>query len=389
MKKHKVYAAFRLSYASHRAFLMGVAKYLHGHPSWQVTVAQDFNDFSDELITDIAAEGYDGIITVTPHRPEACAALRKCSLPMVVVSACPEDIPGRAVVTTFLQGNPLELGREALRFFLQLGKFASYAYLDSPITARWARERLNGFLAAARKENIPVTIIRTPFTPGSPSDLKGIRASLLGLPRPIAVLATYDSRAIDLLLACDCPQLSVPKNVAVLGVDNDQILCNFSNPPLSSISTGQELRGERAAQELQRMFTSKRRRGIRNIPISEYRIVERGTTAPTSTSAHLVEAAMEFIKANACAGISVSDVSSGLHVSRSLLTRLFHDFTDSTVKAEINAIRLQTLKKLLRTTDMPIGRISSLAGFPEPNYAKRFFRLAVGRSMCEYRKSGK
>lgn len=385
MKKHKIYAAFRLSYASHRQFLAGIATYIHQHPGWQVIVAPDFTDFSEKLIAEIFTQEYDGIITVAPRSSPAQKALAHCKLPTVIISSSPEDLPERTMAATFLRGEPSKLSETALQYFSRLGKFASYVYLDAPISSRWARERLTGFLAAAKTKKIHPTVIISPHQPGSRADLDFIRESLLRLNRPIAVLAAYDQRALDLLAACNLPQLSIPKHVSVLGVDNDAVLCDFSQPPLSSIATGPQTRGAEGMIELRRLLTAKRTPGIRTIFTADYQIVERESSAPVITSAHLVEKAREFIAKNSCSGIGVNDIAQHLHVSRSLLTRLFKNYTDTTVKKEINAVRLKRLKKLLTDSRLPINKVSTLAGFPEPNYAKRFFRKAIGCSMREFR----
>lgn len=385
MKRYKIYAAFRLAYDSHRQFLAGIATYIHQHPGWQVVVAPDFSDFSEKLITEILTQNYDGIITVAPRSLPAQKALARCKLPTVIISASPEDVPGRTTAITFLRGEPSKLGETALQYFARLGKFASHVYLDAPISSRWARERLLGFLTAAKAKKIHPTVIISPHQPGSHADLNFLSESLLKLKRPIAVLAAYDQRALDLLAACNLPQLAIPKHVSVLGVDNDAVLCDFSQPPLSSIATGPQTRGTEGMIELKRLLTAKRKPGIRTIFTADYQVVERESSAPVITSAHLIEKAREFITKNSCSGIGVDDVARSLRVSRSLLVRLFNHYTDTTVSREINTIRLKTLKKLLMDTRLPINRVSALAGFPEPNYAKRFFRKAVGCSMREFR----
>ena len=388
MKKHRrIYVALRLQYYSNRAFLSGVAQFIRRNPNLRATVAEKFHDFDDDALAQIIAEGYDGIITVMPHSTAAQKLLTKAPIPIVFLGTGKGDMSERELNTVFIRSDDCEIGKCAARYLLSLGKFATYIFLDLQKRRLWAKERCRGFSEELKRHGLSAVHISSEHEDGSLDDLHFITQSLLDLPRPIAVFAAYDNRALHALSACSHPKLQSPKNVSVIGVDNDEVLCEFSSPALTSIATGTVQKGVRAAEELESILRRRTKPIVKTVILPVQQVVERESTRPTLPAVRLVENARRYIADNAAQGISVNDVASAVGVSRALLDRRFKELTNSTVLAEINAMRLKKLAQLLTKTSLPIYKLSAQCGFKESNYAKRAFKKAFGTSMREFRSS--
>ena len=197
-------------------------------------------------------------------------------------------------------------------------------------------------------------------------------------------MAAYDNRALNVLSVCLHPELTVPSKVSVIGVDNDPVLCDFSSPTLTSISTDQDCKGEIAAEELEKLISTRSRR-VHTIIMKNVSVVRRESTAPIAPAAYLIERALRFIADNACSGIRARDVIAHLGVSPALVYRRFRENGLLPLSGEINRVRLETVKRHLLETQLPISVITEMCGFPSPQYAKRLFKQTFGLTMREFR----
>jgi len=205
------------------------------------------------------------------------------------------------------------------------------------------------------------------------------------LPRPIGVMASNDMRGQQVLNGCRELGIAVPEEIAVLGVDNDELLCELSNPPLSSVDPDTGHIGYRAAELLDRMMDGSA------APPPETLLAPRGVVARQSTDVLAIEdadvaAAVRFIRKHACEGIDVGDVIAPLAVSRRSLERRFRKFLERTPNEEITRVQIQRVQELLSDTDLPLGTIAHMAGFRHAEYMSLVFRRHVGQLPRDYRK---
>jgi LacI family transcriptional regulator len=208
---------------------------------------------------------------------------------------------------------------------------------------------------------------------------------LLSLEKPIGVIACNDIRALQLLNAARESKIDVPDDVAVVGIDNDTILCNLADPPLSSVEHDTRRIGFEAASLLDKMM-----RGYvpteERLLIDPLRVVTRQSSDVLAIRDTEVAAAMKFIRERACDGISVDDVVATVPVSRSTLERRFIKGVGRSIKAEINKVRIRQIKELLINTDYKLGAIANKVGFAHAEYMSVLFREAVGITPGQYRK---
>ena len=269
------------------------------------------------------------------------------------------------------------IGRTGAEHFLNLGNFASYAFIPDEFNRGWSRLRERGFKEVLGKRNQKCETYGA--QKGALSDW------LAKLPKPVAVMTAYDLLAQKTIEVCKQANLAVPMQVAVLGVDNDEIICDYSTPSLSSVRIDHEALGYEAARTLDRLMSRKSNTGMKKIFMPADRVVERESTAPTESSAHLVQKALDYISDHATDGITVDDVVRHLGVSRRLADRRFGAATGSSLHRAIEDCRLEQVKKRLRTTQLSIKKISHLCGYVNEQRLKYVFKQRVGCSMSDWR----
>lgn len=187
---------------------------------------------------------------------------------------------------------------------------------------------------------------------------------LLGLPRPIAVFTTNDDRGRHVLEACHIAKLDVPSDVAVLGSDNDEMVCEMTSPPLSSIAYNFENSGYEAAEVLDRLMRMKN--GPHATLVTQAQeIITRQSTDSIAIEDGDVSKAMEFIQSYFKKNISVMDVVDVTAVSRRSLELRFKSFIRHSIGEEIRRQRISHAAKLLIRTNLTVSQIASAAGFQE------------------------
>jgi LacI family transcriptional regulator len=213
-----------------------------------------------------------------------------------------------------------------------------------------------------------------------------LAAWLTSLPKPAALFCAWDSCAITAATVCSECRISIPEQISILGVDDDEFLCNLVSPPLSSIRPDFEGEGFLAAKMLDQMMNSKGMTRPKLMSCKVDGVTERGSTHPLSPSGFLVQRALDFIDDNVCRGITVPDVVDHLGVSRSLLSLRFRQIQRESILQTIRTRRMREVKRLLSSTAYPIARIISMCGFRSESRPKNLFRKMFGMTMSEYRR---
>jgi len=246
--------------------------------------------------------------------------------------------------------------------------------------------RLRGFRAEFQANGITVRVFQTD-EPQS-GNLYRVRLArwFKALPHPAAVLLAGDYRATEAFEACAQAGLAVPNDVAILGVDNDPVLCDSLSPSLSSVAPPFEKEGFEAARTLDRFMRA--RKSLRRPLILRFepiRVVERDSTVSLVPGTHLIDRALEFIAANATQPISARDVAERLKVSPSLLALRFRQREKTTVRDAIIDARLKKVCALLKDRKMTVARIAARCGFASANRLTRLFTKRFGVSPRGYR----
>lgn len=208
---------------------------------------------------------------------------------------------------------------------------------------------------------------------------------LMELPRPVGLMACNDVRAQQVLILCRELGIAAPEDIAVIGVDNDPLLSDLSDPPLSSVIPDTPRIGYEAAELLERMIAGKVRRPIHRA-VAPLGVAVRQSSDVLAIEDREVARAIHFIRRHACDGINVADVLQQSNVSRSMLDRRFIAAVGRTPKAEILRVQLERVRGLLTETDLPLARIAERAGFEHPEYLSVVFKQKMGVTPGDYRK---
>jgi LacI family transcriptional regulator len=178
----------------------------------------------------------------------------------------------------------------------------------------------------------------------------------------------------------------VPEEVAVIGVDNDEALCNLADPPLSSIKIDFEQIGYEAAALLDLLMKGKK---VAKTPtaISPQSVVTRRSTDIVAIDESLTAKAVRFIRQHACDGISVAEVAQHCAVSRRVVERSFSQYLGSSPHEQIVRAKLSRVKQLLTETDYSLHTIAAKSGLSHAAYLSVLFKREIGQTPGAYRRS--
>ena len=372
-----------------RSFIRGVAEIAESHPEWDLVLIDP-----EAAATKNAGE-FDGWIC---RVADACTAkaLARCKVP-VVDCLCAVAEPRFATVKTDAEA----IGRLAAEHLMR-HRFSNFAFCGYR-RVTFSDRRRNAFAAFLENDNIHPAIYRPPFHPqnrfgrdfllgdsvDSPPDFADLSKWLERLPKPVGVFCCDDLRASHLLAACRSLALSVPSDVAILGVDDDPVYCMFSTPRLSSIDPGAVAIGRTAASTLEKMLADRMTAANPpNITVPPVGVVERASTDTYPDAPPWFADAISFIHYNAAKGISASDVFKHVGFSRTLVERVFRESGSTSVQKLIAEARIDEAKHLLDSTSLPVKEVASLSGFSTLEYLSRAFAAATGLSPTEWRERG-
>ena len=252
----------------------------------------------------------------------------------------------------------------------------------------WSDGRLKGFQETLRKEyhidNLHIFMDRQLSSLWS-YDTSALQHWLFSLPKPIGIFACDDNQAEILVETCQAAGINVPLEVAVMGVDNDEVTCNLTSPAITSINVDIEKAGFEVAQMVTRMVQDRSYRG-EDIVIRPVAVVGRGSTGIQATNDPVVAAAMRFIYQNRMRKILVADVLREVPVSRRLLEQRFKAVTGASLYTVISNLRIDYFAQQLISTSDTVSEIAARMDEPDTKSLSRRFRALKGCTPTEYRK---
>ena len=373
----------RLETASHRKRMMGIFRYVGANNDWDMRITPNEDALCEQLTAKNPAEIPDGIISGMPHSEKVLSAIRASGIPFVGIGM-PESEPlDRQGAIGFVQNDNEGIGRAAADHLMSLGDFRSYAFIPDTKDREWSRLRGQAFANALSQAGKTCRF----FVPNNSADDESALSDFIaGLPKPAAVFAAWDGRAADVIHAAHRMKLGIPSELAVLGVDDDKLICEHTVPTLSSVRTDAEGMGEAAARMLLGLLNGRKVRRPSRVRCPVLGITERNSTQPPAPASSLVNRALEFIAAEACNGIRPDDVAKRLKVSRRLLDLRFSQCEDKSVAEHITDHKLRRVRELLASSQRPVKDIFRRAGFDNAAYATRLFRSAAGVTPESWRK---
>lgn len=208
---------------------------------------------------------------------------------------------------------------------------------------------------------------------------------LVSLPKPVGIMTAADHCSRIVLQACEAGDIHVPDEVAIIGVDNDDMVCELSRPTLSSIALNFEGTGFAAAECLDTLMRGARpARDV--ITVEATGVVTRESTDILATDDRDIAAAIRFIRKNTKTLLQVEDVLRHVCCSRRYLHTKFKRVLGRSVYDEIRRTRIEQIARHLRETDRSISQIARDFGYNDANHIARYFRHDMGMNPLEYRR---
>jgi LacI family transcriptional regulator len=372
----RILVALDLTHQSGREHLAGFYSFADKKSNWEIRLVPSTEPSYLPMVERFLADGVDGAIVKGECVLPLAKAIRKAGIPVVAIDrphSQEED-----VADVYVCNDNALIGRSAAQFFDTLGRFASYGFVPDPNNCEWSRTRGKAFLGACAAKH------RSAKTSSAKGDLA---EWLAALPKPAALFTAFDPCAANVLEACRKAKLKVPKDVAVLGVDDDALICEHTRPKLSSVKPDSSGQGFAAAQALSRALhargVSKKR--SRTIVCPRLSIVERDSTATVPPAAQLVRNIIAYLDEHALEPIMVSDVVEHAGVSPRLANLRFSQMRGHSIQADIVERRLKEAKRLLSATDWSMKRIAERCGFKSQIVLAHLFSSRFGKSMRQWR----
>jgi LacI family transcriptional regulator len=362
-----------------RGLLQGVVHYIREHRPWSFHLMEQGR--GDDPPPWLAGWKGDGIIARI-ETPRIARAVVRTGLPAVDLSAA------RLVPTLpWVETNDEDIARLAAEHLLERG-FKRFAFCGDA-RFNWSAWRQNSFVNRLRSAGHDCMIYQPLAEAGDvAAEAKNLARWLGDLPKPVGIMACYDIRGQQVLDACRSAGLAVPDEVAVIGVDNDVLLCELASPPLSSVIPNAHRAGYEAAALLDQLMAGKRVASTAHL-ITPLGVAERQSTDVLAVDDRDVARAVQFIREHACEGINVSDVLGAVPLSRRVLEQRFQRLLGCTPREEILNVRLGRVKQLLGETDLPLYLVAERTGFEHVEYLSVVFKRETGRTPSAWREEAR
>ena len=372
-----------------RGLLRGIARFVHANPSWAVQYEEWME--GDAVPRWLARGQFHGVLC-RMRNPRQFESLRRLKVPIVDLGSLPPppDIAN-------IHSDHAAISRMAAAHLLacELPNLA-YCGFEGQLASAHRMRAFQDYLAghgirpAVFQAAVPMRM-RSPIKPKAPAEPydSALAAWLDRVPKPVGIMACNDLCGRRILAVCQRKGLCVPEQVAVIGVDNDEVLCALAIPALSSVDPGADRIGFGAAELLDRLIKGDQ---VPPAPllVAPLEVLTRTSTDTIAVGDSMVVAALRYIRTEA--GVpTIEDILAHLDshrilVSRSTLERRFKMLLGFLPHDEIIRVRVNRIEKLLRSTEFPLWRIAKMAGLADEPHLNRFFRSHRGISPGEFRR---
>jgi len=367
-----------------RSLLRGIVRYARLHGPWAFYITP--GDLQQSL-PKMGRWGATGIIARI-ESPQVAKTVLSTGLPLIALDLTAEQLTSGHPLSDTCEISPDSYlaGRMAAEHLLERG-LRQFAFAGVAEEVLWSSRRGEGFrvrLAEAGFSCHEYRLREPTQNRHWGMELAHLSKWLRGLPKPIGLLACDDDRGREVLEACRAAELLVPEDVAVVGVDNDELLCDLSDPPLSSVALNAERGGYEAAALLDGLMSG-RVHGTHRILVAPTWVVTRRSTDILALEDRVVATALRFIHENARRPITVKDLARKAELSRRTLELRFRKVAGRSIHEEIERVRLERAKRLLLETMIPLPQVAEASGFSNASYLIRVFHRQIGVPPAQYR----
>lgn len=374
--RHRVALLIETSNAYARGLLRGIYSFAREQGSWATFLPE--HSRGELPAQSLNRWRGDGIIARIENQQIADMVAR-LKLPVVDVSAT-----GALPNVPWVETHDESIAQLAIDHFRQRG-FRHFAFCGDDRFA-WSRYRREGMQRLLENSSQTCHVFGSQVVRSLNDDEQELTEWLLKLPKPVGILSCYDLRGRQLIEICQRNQIAVPEQVAVLGVDNDELVCNLSEIPLSSVIPNASGAGYLAAKLLSQMLAGETVDATAHL-LKPMGIVTRQSTDSLAIDDAVVIQAMQFIREHACSGIKVEDLLRTTKLTRRVLESRFKKYLGHSPHDAIQNVRLRRAEELLIETDLPLAIVADRSGFLHTEYFSVVFKRWKGVSPSQYRQS--
>ena len=361
--KTKVCVALPTSNHLHRQMIEGIVDYARTHGPWQLFLVTEDNP--EDGLRQARIWGADGTI-VMGMDPRLVREILKWHVPTVAFNCNVKKPPARMVC---LQRDQANVGKTAADYFLDRG-YRNFAFVGASHPARWNDERRKGFVRRLREAGC--TAVSCDLSDG----IAAVRKFLVSLPPGTALLAAHDPAAQRILGLCLELGITVPERLAVLGVDDDCVICEAMTPPLSSIALDGVSSGRQAAQILERLMSGKRVYPVLKLDFP--RVVTRQSTDTNRVADTVLSRVLTRITDDLSKPLRLNAIAAELGYSARTLELKAQRVFGCPLKAKVDRLRLNEAVRLLTNSDLPVQEVAERCGFCDTSHLGRKMRAAFG-----------
>jgi LacI family transcriptional regulator len=389
--KEKIKIAFAHNNITHNTegLMAGISEYIRDKGNWQLIIWPDCSQKSLMFLKERGCKGAFVSIQTTMKAEE----LLRIGIPVIGVATIQNllNLP-------FISANSKEVAQMACEYLLKK-KFKNFAFFGLT-QAKWSAERLEYFSQCLAKSGhnvhvfkekhailtndpIPFTSlwIKTALNTGQQKLIEWLKQ----LPKPVAILASTDIFACHLINVAKEAGFSIPDEIALLGVNNDNAICNICDPPLSSITLNFKKAGYDAAKLLDKMISGHETMQGQCIEIQPTHVETRGSTDVYAIDDPAIVQAMKYIRQNGNTPLQVNAIANHVYMSKRLLQLKFHDVIGKSVHDEIIQAHFEIAKAMLIETNLPVDEIAVRSGFHYTSNMRRAFKKITGMLPQKYR----
>jgi LacI family transcriptional regulator len=386
MKQHipKVALLIETSRGYGRCMLRGIVRYASLYGPWQFYVTP--GDF-EQALPAMEQWGGTGIIARI-ETTRVARAIIEAGLPTIALDIS-QNVPLDALSGARLSeiaSDSFNAAVMAAEHLLEIG-MRNFAFVGEP-ARKWSLNRELGFIHRLEQAGYRPTIYEPPRQKTKvhwEREQPHLSEWICSLPKPIGVMACNDDRGLQVLEACRAASVIVPLEVAVVGVDNDELLCELASPPLSSVALNAEAGGYRAAELLDKLMKGQIAQPERLVVEPLY-VVQRRSTESSAVDDPDIATALNTIHAFATKPITIDEIVDQLSVSRRMFEIRFRKAVGRTPHQELRRVRLLRAQQMLLETDNSIADVALAAGFCSPAHLAHVFQKDLQRTPAQYRR---
>jgi len=381
MKVPKVILRFETSRACGRGILLGISKYCNLFSRWELRQKPPFylhsrNQIDNPMLPENWAA--DGMVVDLPDIP---VAVREMGVSVIGV-----DILDSIQGVPNIVADDYTIAKIALEHFMDRG-FSQLAFCGFE-GIHWSFKRGKNFAELAQAQGIHVAEYQVKNVQEAfflDEALLAITGWLENLTYPSGLLACNDDCGKMVSAACESAGIRVPEDIALLGVDNDEMICLPNNPPLSSVVQNFEKAGFEAAKLLDRIMKGREKLADQKIVIQSTHVAARHSTDILAADDPVISKALQYIRKNINQPIGIPEVVAATTISRRALEYRFQKVLGRSIGSLIRSQRVDQISKLLIETNLSISQIARELGYTSAEHISRYFRREKGMSPSEFR----